>query len=309
LAALPPDLLRVTVRESIGIATGGTCPAVVIPAGVVTLTSGVLKAILFSKLKAATWVALLMGCTTIGIRAIGVSAAQQDPQVRSPLRSDVGVAVPRPPELLAAAAQSTSKQKRENQDGIDEALVRSVDGRIMKALPITKDCMVLSYLPDWAHGEVDNIGIANNDGGVRTLLNWQPIPLQVAGSTGRRFVLALYSRKTTAAAKTGPILAFEISDDWPERTSWTSQPDYAPEPACTFQFVPEDGWKLFDITSLVRSQAQGAVGKHGVLLRWLSEDRSGQKRDWSGYQFVSREGPGEWVGRRPLLLVVEPTKR
>jgi len=92
-------------------------------------------------------------------------------------------------------------------------------------------------------------------------------------------------------------------------TSWKSQPDYAPDPAVNFKFVPGDGWKLFDITSLVRSQAEGGGGKHGVLLRWLSEDRSGQKRNWSGYQFVSREGTGEWGSRRPLLLIVEQTKK
>ena len=46
-------------------------------------------------------------------------------------------------------------------------LSRMIDGQIVEVSPITKDCMVLSYLPDWAHGNVDNIGVANNDGGVR----------------------------------------------------------------------------------------------------------------------------------------------
>ena len=27
------------------------------------------------------------------------------------------------------------------------------------------------------------------------------------------------------------------------------------------------------------------------------------------YQFVSREGSGEWEGRRPVMLVVEPEKK
>ena len=151
--------------------------------------------------------------------------------------------------------------------GLDKALVRSVDGHIVEALPITKDCMVLSYLPDWAYGNVDNIAIANNDGGVRTLLNWGTISSQVANAPDRRFVIALYSRKTTAAGKPGPILAFEITEDWQERTSWKSQPEYAPEPATHFKFVPEEGWKLFDITPLIRSHAEAGAGKHGVLLR------------------------------------------
>jgi len=246
---------------------------------------------------------------TIGIRAIGVSEAQQDPQAQTSFRSEARAARPSSLLSLAAAGQASSKKEQGSRDGIDESLVRLVEGRIVGTSPLIKDCMVLSYLPDWAHGEVDNIGVANNDGGVRTLLDWPPIPSQDIKSPDRLFVIALYSRKTTAAGKTGSILAFEISEDWPERTSWKSQPDYAPDPAVKFKFAPGEGWKLFDITSLVRSQAESGGGKHGVLLRWLSEDRSVQKRDWSGYQFVSREGTSEWGSRRPLLLVVEQTKK
>ena len=57
LAALPPDLLRATVRASIGIATGGECPTGVILTRVSTLTKGVLKSMLFAKMKAVAWVA------------------------------------------------------------------------------------------------------------------------------------------------------------------------------------------------------------------------------------------------------------
>jgi hypothetical protein len=52
--------------------------------------------------------------------------------------------------------------------------------------------------------------------------------------------------------------------------------------------------------------ALGKAGRknNGVLLRFMSEDRSGQGNNWSGYTFVSREGAGEWAGRTPPFLVV-----
>lgn len=259
---------------------------------------------IYTKLNAVVWAMFLISLTTIGLRAIRVYAAQPGPQAPVPPGNELNSA---PPVLLAAAEQQEPIRKPEA--GIDPALAGLVDGRVVETTPITKDCMILSYLPEWAHGEVDNLGLANNDGGVRVLLNWQPIPTAVATRSDRRFLVALYSRKTDEAGKVGPLLAFEITADWPELTSWRTQPDYAPDPAAQFKFVPDEGWKLFDITSVVRSQATRGGKNHGLLLRWLSEDRSGQKRDWSGYQFVSREGAGEWRGRRPQLLVVEATKK
>ena len=129
-----------------------------------------------------------------------------------------------------------------------------------------------------------------------------------AGLPGRQYLVALYSRKTTSREPAGPILAFRLLGDWPERTSWKTLPAYDPEPAATFKFVPGDGWKLFDITSMARAQAKGEQKGHGLLLRFQSEDGSGPKENWSGYAFVSREGAGEWSDRRPMLLVVEPSK-
>ena len=309
LAAVLPGLSKATIRASMGITTSATGSGGVISARVVHLSKGVLRNMLVTKLKAVACVVLLVGSATIGVRAIGLNATQQPAAVHGPLQSGAGSVVPAAPPLLAAAGQARTTFRSKSPSKLDEALVRSVDGHIVGVFPIIKDCMVLSYMPDWAFGNVDNLGIANNDGGVRTLLNWGPISSQSAKEPARRFVIALYSRKTTTAGKQGPILVFEINEDWQERTSWKSQPEYADDPAGQFKFVPDDGWKLFDVTPLVRSQVEAGKGKDGVLLRWLSEDRSGQKRDWSGYQFVSREGPGEWESRRPLLLVVEPTKK
>ena len=129
-------------------------------------------------------------------------------------------------------------------------------GPIVRAIPVSKDCMILAYMPDWNFGNVDNFGIGNNDGGVRTLIDWPAIPADEADSPDRQFLIALYSRKTISHPPAGPIHAFEILENWPELNSWKTQPKYDPEPAATYKFEPDDGWKLFDITPLVRAQAK-----------------------------------------------------
>jgi hypothetical protein len=170
--------------------------------------------------------------------------------------------------------------------------------------------MVLAYLPDWNFGNVDNIGIGNNDGGVRTLIDWQAVPPDEATSSDRRFLLALYSRKTISHPPAGKIHAFEILEKWSERTSWKTQPKYAVESAAEYAFKPGEGWKLFDITPLIRARAKAGRASHGVLLRFLNEDVSDQTREiFSDYKLVSREGADEWSSRRPVLLVVKAAKQ
>ena len=181
-------------------------------------------------------------------------------------------------------------------------------GSILQSIPIAKDCMILAYLPNQNLGHVDNFGLANNDGGVRALIDWPAIPVEEATTADRRFLIALYSRKTTSRPPAGPIHAFEILENWPELNSWKMQPMYDPEPKGTYPFEPGDGWKLFDVTSLVQSLAKGGRKSHGVLLRFLSEDFASVRQTFSGYDLVSREGTAEWANRRPLLLVVKPSK-
>ena len=174
--------------------------------------------------------------------------------------------------------------------------------------PVTKDCMVLSYIPGWDHGEVDNIGIGNYDGGYRTLIEWQPIDPRLVNSKENRFLLALYARKTVSAEPPGPILAFTILENWTERHPWTNQPAMDLEPAGSFKFEGGEGWKVFDITPIVRTQAKPGAKNHGIMLRFLHEDRSGQGPKKSEYNFVSREGAGEFQKKRPVVLIVKQGK-
>jgi len=194
----------------------------------------------------------------------------------------------------------------EPEDVVDPELTRTVNGEITRMLPITKDCMILSYMPHWAHGNVDNIAVANNSGGVRTLLDWPEIQREEATEPNHSFFLALYSRKTTSNAPRGTIAAFEILKHWAEITSWQTQPPVAQSPVLELNLVPGEGWKLWDITPLLRDQSRSRRKCYGIMLRFNQENRSGN--DWSGYAFVSREGLGQCLSRRPRLLIVRQTK-
>ena len=71
-------------------------------------------------------------------------------------------------------------------------LAQAVRGTIARAVPVDRDGMVLAYLPRWDHGHVDNIAVANNGGGVRTLLGWPKLVAGDLAPPGRRYVLACY---------------------------------------------------------------------------------------------------------------------
>jgi hypothetical protein len=188
-------------------------------------------------------------------------------------------------------------------------VVKNLHGKLVQRVPVSKDCMVLAYMKEWNHGEVDNIGVANNDGGVRTLLAWKPLPAKAIEGPNRRVLLAIYSRKTDAKPEASEIVVAPISNKWQERTSWETQPKTqldSDQAAIKIKFQAGDGWKLFDITPLI--QKKTSANQNGVMLQFKDENRSGAKQDWSGYQFVSREGEGEWKNRRPQVLVVESSE-
>ena len=200
----------------------------------------------------------------------------------------------------------TAAQVEQPETSVDTELAETVKGEITKVLPINRDCMILSYMPDWKHGQVDNIAVVNIDGGVRTLLAWPEISRDDVNEPNSTLLMALYSRKTTSKPPATTIEAYEIIKDWPELTSWETQPPVAQKPTAKFKFVPGKGWKLFDITPLVRDQLKKKRKCYGLMLRFNQENRS--SNDWSGYAFVSREGLGEWLSRRPRLLVVREKK-
>ena len=75
-------------------------------------------------------------------------------------------------------------------------------------------------------------------------------------------------------------------------------PKVSPKPAETYEFLPKEGWKLFDVSSIVRRKKN-----FGLMLRFEKENRN--HKNWAGYAFVSREGKKD---KRPVLLIVTPSK-
>jgi hypothetical protein len=205
-----------------------------------------------------------------------------------------------------AADASADSSESDSPKASESDLLKKLPGKLIERVPITKDCMVLAYLKEWSHGEVDNIAVANNDGGVRTLLAWKPLPAKTTEGPNRRVYLAVYSRKTTDGKDPSEIVVSPISTKWPERTSWETQPKIDPAVDAVnikVKFEPGNGWKLIDITPMLRKKS--SANQFGLMLKFKDENQSAEKHNWSGYELVSREGLGEGRNRHPQLLVVE----
>ena len=313
-ARLPHAIVRSLARDALhfarsaGPATGGavTSTAPLLADGVLsTMWLPSLKTLLMTSALAAVGLGLTAAtAAALNRRAADVAAAPArrapDPkpaaEPSSPLPQDSGEKRPRSSGKTKKAGPSVA---------VNKDLAKRAPGPIVRAVPVTKDCMIMSYMPGWNFGNVDNIGMGNT--GSRTLMQWPQVPAEEASDPSQRFLVAIYPRKIVSNPPAGPIMAFEIVEEWPERTSWATRPRYEPEPFATYKFEPGEGWKLFDVTSLVRAQAKAARPNHGVLLRFLSEDIP--EPFCSTYFLVSREGAGEWANRRPVLLVVKDEKR
>lgn len=213
--------------------------------------------------------------------------------------------------LYELVANKSSKDESTNDLGLsDEVPKKKLEelarGRILEMLPIKKDCMVLSYMPDWNHGQVDNIAVANYKGGVRSLFCWEDVPESMIAQSKNRFMLAIYARGNNGPgrSKSAEINVFEIQEEWPERSPSNKQPKYSDMASVHATFTNDSGWKLLDVTDLVREQASDNRSNFGVVLRFPDE----RIADSDSFQlaFASREASGEWEDFRPALLVVAP---
>jgi len=311
---LPGAIAQATTQAALAFANRGQATPSVVSATAHVIANGVLSAMFFSPFKTIAITVLALGLLGVGTSpVVPRPAAARPPVEQTPVdvtrettitpTSLAQVENPKPVPELAKSPQHAPSTT------VNRELAELAPGPIIRTIPVSKDCMVLSYLPDWNFGNVDNIGIGNNDGGVRTLIDWPAVPPDEATSSERQFLIALYSRKTISHPPASAINVSEILDEWPERTSWKTQPRYEAEPAATCKFEPGDGWKIIDLTPLVRARAKTGRNGHGVVLRFLNEDVSGGFPEiFSDYKLVSREGAGEWANRRPLLLVVKASK-
>jgi hypothetical protein len=315
---LPGMMAQTTAQAALLFVKRGKTTPGALSATAQGIAQGVLSTMWPSSLKTIAAVTMAGGLLTGGAVLLSqpvVEAQHQDQPSQAEGALEIKVASLKPAHDTgtdwATSAQPTgqSESQKDQSTAVNPDLVKLVPGPIVRAVSVSKDCMVLAYLPDWNFGNVDNIGIGNNDGGVRTLIDWPAIPPDEALSPEKQYLVALYSRKTIHHPPAGMILAFEILEEWPERTSWRTQPRYDGEPVVTYKFEPGGGWKLFDITPLVRARAKASRNGHGILLRFLNEEVSGGPKEvFSDYKIVSREGTDEWADRRPLLLVVKASK-
>jgi RNA polymerase sigma factor (sigma-70 family) len=308
---LPPGAIQATARAALCFLNRCQADPGAVTARTRALANGELSTMWVYRIKTIAAGIVAIGGLTAASLVFTQAAAKAQPKNGDPMSNQevtgpveragaiegVGTNVERTEESGAGDAQGESAS-------IDPDLAKVAAGSIVRTVPISKDSMVLSYLPDWDHGDVDNIGIGNNDGGNRMLMDWlTAIPADEAMLPDYRFVIAVYSRETVAHPPAGPIMGFELTESWQERASWKSRPSYNPEPFSTYSFEPGKGWKLFDVTSLVRAQAKAGRKGFGVMIRFVSEDLKGGTH--SDYKCVSREATGEWQTRRPVLLVVK----
>ncbi len=248
-----------------------------------SIANGVLSTMRFSSLKTVAAIVMAAGILTAGaglliqpaaeaqLRADS-SRAKQAPEVAIASLEPTRIATPEPSQETRKTVQEQATSFEVDTDLMKRVLREKAKapGTIIQAIPISQDCMTMTYMPDWNFGNIDNFGVQNS--GARVLVDWPAIAPDQVASPDRRFLIAMYSRKTTMHPPTGPIHAFEILEGWRELTSWKTRPRTDPEPAATYKFEPGDGWKLFDITPLIRAQAKAGRPSHGILLRFLSED-------------------------------------
>jgi RNA polymerase sigma factor (sigma-70 family) len=295
---MPAPVSRALVCRTCSTARGWLAGGPGVGASIQELVSGVSRTML-----GITWKVAAAGIVALGLVGANVLARQDSAQLPDGgLLRPYEPAKPKPPGRAPAPTASSRAAK------VSDELARLARGRILDSLPVDKDCVVIAYMPVFQLGRVDNLGVENQGGGVRTFVSWPDLGSHTgdADSADRRYYLALYSRRTIHYGPAGPLLLFEVLDDWPEHsTVWSRMPQYADDPAGTFEFAPGEGWKLLDVTGLVRDQIASGRKPHGVLLRFLNEDRQSTVQKWSGYSFVSREATAELEPRRPVLLVVD----
>lgn len=105
-----------------------------------------------------------------GISFQQVAVARVDGPASSPLQTS-GIAIAALPSTTGADSdpRPQAEKGRPSPEKVwtEPDLAKRVHGSIVKAIPVSKDCMILAYLPNQNLGHIDNFGLANNDGGVR----------------------------------------------------------------------------------------------------------------------------------------------
>ena len=200
---------------------------------------------------------------------------------------------------------------------LEDRLAATGYGDVVHRLPITDVYQVRGGTVT-QRIDHDHVSVWNTGRMLQVLLRWPMIPAVERSRPDRRFVLALHARESEGATA-NPLVLHEIphtadqdssdvvAPDPPghaRREQWLpGLPPVLAEPAGRYAFEPGHGWRLFDVTKLVRPAVAGRRDSFGVLLGFASEAASKEDQVslvFSGPRATSRQGPFP-----PVLLVVE----
>ena len=177
-------------------------------------------------------------------------------------------------------------------------------GELVRRLPITR--VRTATDPDnwgprgtsWAQGLCVETGRYRP---TSTLFLQLPIvPADEAASQTRRFVLAMHATGTSDT-EANCLQMHEVLGDWDGKGKSTAEvpPKVSDEVVAEYGFETDPGWKLFDVTRLVRRRAKRGGEAFGVMLRFADPEEPAR------YKFERDDRDMVRAPFQPALLVVE----
>ena len=137
---------------------------------------------------------------------------------------------------------------------------------------------------------------------------WPTISSGEAEDPHHCFVLALYA-EAAYGSEANKLQLHEVLEDWDwdQGPARVKGPDLSVEPVAEYNFDPDPGWKLFDVTTVVRAHSERGNESLGVILRFADSSQipEGTSRTRGRYGFYSQFVQRSLAPFRPVLLVLK----
>lgn len=149
-------------------------------------------------------------------------------------------------------------------------------GEKTRQIPVSKDAMVLSYLPDRSFPTHPHLSIQLSDEN-RTLLSFD-LPRVQEGSKLDRAELSLDMKNSQVPVVAPFDLAIHaVTQPWDERTiAWKNQPSFTEDPETVVKVDPRSGMLRLDVTNLVLAWMEERLPNNGMMLKVSSPLKKGQ---------------------------------